>query len=309
MKKKTIYKILTAIFTAVLTALPFTVAKQKKNNTNVTLTAFDTWEQLNGDNMYYDFLTEVLDIQFSKTQTTEPEGNIYTFVSDDLMILRLVEKNTGNNYVDISYGFMNGGYNNIDIFSVTNNSIFVGVGSFFIDITQYEGVGTLHFKLYRVKNIAQMLATAQSLGYTNGYTSGYGDGVNIGGGLTPEDVNNAYTSGYNTGFSAGLTDGYDNGYTNGYDNGYTKGNNDGYGLGLSQGYNDGLTDGYNNGYNDGVAYTINETDASMNFLQTFFNTIWQIINTKILGFISIGTILLFVLGMGVVGLLFKLLKG
>lgn len=58
-------------------------------------------------------------------------------------------------------------------------------------------------------------------------------------GYTQQDLDNAYQSGYTSGY----TDGYSSGYTDGFQSGYTSGYTDGYDSGSTAGYLGGLEDG------------------------------------------------------------------
>ena len=149
-------------------------------------------------------------------------------------------------------------------------------------------------------------------GFKAGRTNGYSDGLAAG-----------KTEGYNDGYSAGKTDGVSEGYESGYSEGYSKGKTDGdsagylkgYNAGRKVGYDEGLKDnsslnasydrGFQAGYNKGISETLDDVSP----WGVLVNGLDNLMNIKLFGSISIGTVFKIGLSMLLVGLVIKVFLG
>ena len=111
-------------------------------------------------------------------------------------------------------------------------------------------------------------------------------------------------------FSNGYSDNanYYAGYDTGYNDGYDKGENTGYGNGIKDGYNNGydvgLKEGEINGYNKAVGEGVSQEGifyGAITFLRIFFQLTTQFLNTKIVGDITLGLIIIGLPAVGVIG--------
>lgn len=111
-------------------------------------------------------------------------------------------------------------------------------------------------------------------------------------------------------FSNGYSDNanYFAGYDTGYNDGYDKGENTGYGNGIKDGYNNGydvgLKEGEINGYNKAVGEGVSQEGifyGAITFLRIFFQLTTQFLNTKIVGNITLGLIIIGLPAVGVIG--------
>lgn len=89
-------------------------------------------------------------------------------------------------------------------------------------------------------------------------------------------------------------------YQLGYQEGYEQGLTDGYNSGYSQGHGD----GYQEGYNAGLSGTI-----STNWFISFLNSTFDILNIEVFPNVKLIYLLFIPIGLGVLALIFKLVRG
>lgn len=97
--------------------------------------------------------------------------------------------------------------------------------------------------------------------------------------LTEIGTSSAYTNGYDDGFDNGIISGYPSGYDDGYDAGYDFGVQDGIPIGYDIGFNDGLDDGLT-------------ATPIQSLFGAIFGAIAGIFNIQVLGYITMGSIVL-----------------
>lgn len=89
-------------------------------------------------------------------------------------------------------------------------------------------------------------------------------------------------------------------YQIGYQEGYEQGVSDGYNSGYTQGRNDGYQEGYNAGLSDTLA---------PNWFISFINSVFDILNIEIFPNIKLVYLIFIPVGLGVLALIFKLIRG
>lgn len=89
-------------------------------------------------------------------------------------------------------------------------------------------------------------------------------------------------------------------YQIGYQDGYEQGLSDGYNSGYTQGRND----GYQEGYNAGISGTI-----TTNWFISFINSVFDILNIEIFPNVKLIYLIFIPIGLGVLALIFKLVRG
>ena len=89
-------------------------------------------------------------------------------------------------------------------------------------------------------------------------------------------------------------------YQIGYQDGYEQGVSDGYNSGYTQGRND----GYQEGYNAGISGTI-----TTNWFISFINSVFDILNIEIFPNVKLIYLIFIPVGLGVLALIFKLVRG
>ena len=109
-----------------------------------------------------------------------------------------------------------------------------------------------------------------------------------------------YFEGYQDGYEQGLSDGFDSGYTQGYEEGYEEGLADSFDFGYTQGYEE----GYQSGYNAGISGTI-----TPNWFTSFIDSIFDIFSIEIFPNIKLIYLFFIPIGLGVIILIFKLIRG
>lgn len=103
--------------------------------------------------------------------------------------------------------------------------------------------------------------------------------------------------------------GYYTGYNAGYNSGFDKGNTEGYQNGAAAGYDKGITEGKAEGYAQAIAEGVSQEgifNGAIAFIRTFFQLTTQLLNTKIVGDINFGLI---IIGLPAVGMLANLVMG
>ena len=115
----------------------------------------------------------------------------------------------------------------------------------------------------------------------------------------------SFFSGKEQGEQQGYNQGYNDGEWKGYQDGYNIGYNDGYSAGAGQdNYESGYNDGYNDGYNAGVSGTI-----TTNWFTSFIDSIFSIFNVEIFPNVKFIYLIFIPLGLGVLALIIKLIRG
>lgn len=93
-----------------------------------------------------------------------------------------------------------------------------------------------------------------------------------------------------------------------YDLAYETGQNDFSSEHYENGYNNGYNDGYNNGYNDGYNTGISGT-VTTNWFTSFVNSIFDILNIEIFPNVRLIYLVFIPIGLGVLALILKLIRG
>lgn len=78
----------------------------------------------------------------------------------------------------------------------------------------------------------------------------------------------------------------------------------GYDNGWSNGYNSGYNSGYNDGYNDGLSGTL-----SPNWFTSFLDSVFEILNIEIFPNVKLIYLLFIPVGLGILALIFRLVRG
>lgn len=109
---------------------------------------------------------------------------------------------------------------------------------------------------------------------------------------------------FKRGYDVGKNEGYTEGKNDGIEAGYWNGYNDGREVGSNEGYNVGYNEGYNIGFNKGSSSSI-----TTNWFTSFINSIFNIFNVEIFPNVKLIYLIFIPLGLGVIALIFKLIRG
>ena len=118
--------------------------------------------------------------------------------------------------------------------------------------------------------------------------------------FTDEVLSNICINCYNDGYEQGLTEGTSFGYDVGYNDGYEQGLTEGY----ENGYDDGYTQGYSKGYNEGISGTL-----TANWFTSFISSVFDIFNIEIFPNVKLIYLFFIPIGLGIVLLILKLIRG
>lgn len=124
---------------------------------------------------------------------------------------------------------------------------------------------------------------------------------------------NSYQEGYSQGELIGKQEGIEQGYTSGYEEGYDSGNAAGIQTGKQEGYREGYLYGYDQGYLAGQQSTGQNNvgfETATATARTLFESVFQAFeDVKLFGIISINSLIIMVVVIGIFLFILKLIRG